>query len=160
MASALLNVWIVCFAVIAGGAFLTWIDRLERKPRTLAATDFSLPMSLAVGAAQLLALIPGVSRPAVAIPAAMLLGADRRAAAEYSLWLAIPSLAGLLACDLYQDGLQLAGSPLLGALGFAAAFLTAWPVARSFPDHVSRHGLTLFAWWRVIVGTLGLIGSV
>jgi undecaprenyl-diphosphatase len=158
IASSLLNLSIVGFALIAGGAFLLWIDRVWGKPRYRDATAFPLPVCLAVGLAQCLALVPGVSRPGAIIIAAVLLGSDKRAAADYALWLAMPTLAGILARDLVSGRAAFSASgALLGAVGFAAAFLTAWPVARAFPDYVARHGLALFAWWRVLAGTAALM---
>jgi undecaprenyl-diphosphatase len=152
------NIWLICFVLIVGGAVLLWVDQLDLKPRQHEATAFSLPMYLGIGLAQCLALIPGVSRSGAAIVAAMWLGADRRAAAEFSLWLAIPTLAGALAFDLYRSPVPLhADNAVLIAIGFAAAFVAAWWVVRTLPDYVARRGLALFAWWRVIVGTLGLI---
>jgi undecaprenyl-diphosphatase len=156
--SVLLNVWIVCFALIVGGAVLLWVDQLERAPRHHDATAFSLPMYFIIGLAQCLALIPGVSRSGAGIVAAMLLGADRRAAAEFSFWLAMPTMAGALAYDLYQNPARISSDEaVIIAIGFAAAFVAAWCVVKTFLDYVSRHGLRLFAWWRVLVGSLGLI---
>jgi undecaprenyl-diphosphatase len=158
IASSLLNLWIVGFALIVGGAFLLWIDRLEGEPRYRDAIDFPLPICLGIGLAQCLALVPGVSRPGAIIVAAMLAGAEKRAAADYALWLAMPTLAGILAFHVIRNPEALGGSgALLGAAGFAAAFLMAWLVVRTFLDYVSRHGLALFAWWRVLAGTAALI---
>jgi undecaprenyl-diphosphatase len=156
--SALFNVWIVCFALIVGGAVLLWVDQLDLKPRHHVATGFSLPMCFLIGLAHCLALIPGVSPAGTTIVAAMLLGADRRAAAEFSFWLAMPTLAGVLAYDLYRDHAEMnADNAAIAAIGFAAAFVAAWFVVKTFLDYVSSHGLRLFAGWRVIVGSLGLI---
>lgn len=158
IAGSLLNLAIVGFALIVGGALLLWIDRLAGKARYRDATAFPLPICLGIGLAQCLALVPGVSRPGAIIVAAMLFGAEKRAAADYALWLAMPTLAVSVAYDLVESrgGLS-AGGALLGAIGFAAAFLTAWLVARSFVDYVSRNGFALFAWWRVLAGTAALI---
>jgi undecaprenyl-diphosphatase len=154
----LFNAWIVCFALIVGGAILSWVDQLDLKPRYHEATGFSLPMYFTIGLAQCLAMIPGVSRSGATIVAALLLGADRRAAAEFSFWLAMPTMAGAIAHDLYQDHGQLsAANTVIVAIGFAVSFLTAWLVVKTFLDYVSRHGFKLFAWWRVILGSLGLI---
>jgi undecaprenyl-diphosphatase len=154
----LFNVWIVCFALIVGGAVLLWIDQLELEPRHHEATGFSLPMYFIIGLAQCLAMIPGVSRSGATIVAAMLLGADRRAAAEFSFWLAMPTMAGAFAYDLYKShGQMSAGNAILIAVGFAVSFAAAWLVVKTFLDYVSSHGFRLFAWWRVIVGSLGLI---
>ncbi len=154
----LFNVWIACFALIVGGAVLLWVDQLDLKPRHHEATGFPLPMYFLIGLAQCLAVIPGVSRSGASIVAAMLLGADRRAAAEFSFWLAMPTLAGVLAYDLYQNhGPMSANDVPVIAIGFAVSFAAAWFVVKSFLDYVSSHGFMLFAGWRVIVGSLGLI---
>jgi undecaprenyl-diphosphatase len=154
----LFNPWVVCFALIAGGAVLLWIDRLDLKPRYHEATGFTLPMYLVIGLAQCLSMVPGVSRSGATIVSAMLLGADRRAAAEFSFWLAMPTMAGAFAFDLYKNHAQMSsGSFLLVAIGFVVSFICAWFVVKTFLDYVSRHGFTLFAWWRVAVGTIGLI---
>ncbi len=154
----LFNPWVVCFALIAGGAVLLWIDRLDLKPRYHEATGFTLPMYLVIGLAQCLSMVPGVSRSGATIVSAMLLGADRRAAAEFSFWLAMPTMAGAFAFDLYKSHAQMSsGNLLLVAIGFVVSFISAWFVVKTFLDYVSRHGFTLFVWWRVAVGTIGLI---
>ena len=154
----LFNPWVVCFALIAGGAVLLWIDRLDLKPRYHEATGFTLPMYLVIGLAQCLSMVPGVSRSGATIVSAMLLGADRRAAAEFSFWLAMPTMAGAFAFDLYKSHAQMSsGNLLLVAIGFVVSFICAWFVVKTFLDYVSRHGFTLFVWWRVAVGTIGLI---
>jgi undecaprenyl-diphosphatase len=154
----LFNVWIVCFMLIVGGAVLMWIDRLDLKPRYDDVTKYSLPMYFGIGVAQCLAMIPGVSRSGATIVSAMLFGADRRSAAEFSFWLAMPTMAGAFAYDLYKSHSQLSmDSSLLIAIGFAVSFISAWIVVKTFLGYVQRHGFALFAWWRVIVGTLGLI---
>jgi undecaprenyl-diphosphatase len=79
---------------------LLWVDRLDLKPRYHEAMGFTLPMYLVIGLAQCLSMVPGVSRSGATIVAAMLLGADRRAAAEFSFWLAMPTMAGAFAFDL------------------------------------------------------------
>jgi undecaprenyl-diphosphatase len=156
--TVLFNVWIVCFALIVGGAVLLWVDQLDLKPRHHEATGFSLPMYFGIGLAQCLAMIPGVSRSGATIVAAMLLGADRRAAAEFSFWLAMPTMAGAFAYDLYKSHGQMSpDNTILIAIGFAVSFVAAWVVVKTFLDYVSSHGFALFAWWRVIVGSLGLI---
>ena len=154
----LFNVWIVCFALIVGGAVLLWVDEMDLKPRYDDAERFTLPMYLAIGVAQCLAMIPGVSRSGATIVSAMLLGADRRSAAEFSFWLAMPTMFGAFVYDLYKSRGQLSlDNGILVAFGFAIAFISAWIVVKSFLGYVQRHGFKLFAWWRVIVGTLGLI---
>jgi undecaprenyl-diphosphatase len=154
----LFNPWIVCCALIVGGAVLFWVDRLDLRPRYHDATRFTLPMYLIIGFAQCVSMIPGVSRSGATIVAAMLLGADRRAAAEFSFWLAMPTMAGAFAYDLYKNHAQMSHSNiLLVAVGFVVSFICAWFVVKTFLGYVSRHGFTLFVGWRVAVGALGLI---
>ena len=156
--SVLFNVWIVCFTLIVGGAILLWVDRLDLDTRYYEATKFSLPMYLGIGLAQCLSMIPGVSRSGATIVAAMLLGADRRSAAEFSFWLAMPTMAGAFAYDLLKSRGQLSmDNTILVAFGFAVSFVCAWIVVKTFLDYVQHHGFALFAWWRVVVGALGLI---
>jgi undecaprenyl-diphosphatase len=156
--SVLFNVWIVCFTLIVGGAILLWIDQLDLRPRYADAEKYSLPMYFFIGLAQCLAMIPGVSRAGATIVAAMLLGGDRRSAAEFSFWLAMPTMAGAFVYDLYKSRGQMSlDNGLLIAVGFAVSFVAAWIVVKTFLGYVQRHGFALFAWWRVVVGTLGLI---
>jgi undecaprenyl-diphosphatase len=154
----LFNPWVVCFSLIVGGAILLWVDQLDHDPHEHDATTFPLPMYLAIGFAQCLAMIPGVSRSGASIVAAMLLGADKRAAAEFSFFLAIPTMVGAFAYDLYKNRADMTVDHAgIIAIGFAVSFVTAIIVVKTFLTYVTRHGFTLFAWWRVIVGTLGLI---
>jgi undecaprenyl-diphosphatase len=156
--SYLFNPWIVCFSLIVGGAILLWVDQLDLKPHQYDATKFPLPMYLSIGFAQCLAMIPGVSRSGASIVAAMLFGADKHAAAEFSFFLAIPTMVGAFAYDLYKDRADMTADHAgIIAIGFAVSFVTAIIVVKTFLSYVTRHGFTLFAWWRVIVGTLGLV---
>jgi undecaprenyl-diphosphatase len=156
--SVLFNVWIVCFTLIVGGAVLLWIDRIDLDTRYHDATKFSLPAYFIIGLAQCVSMIPGVSRSGATIVAAMLLGADRRSAAEFSFWLAMPTMAGAFAYDLYKSRGQMSlDNSILVAFGFVVSFICAWIVVKTFLGYVQRHGFGLFAWWRVIVGSLGLI---
>ena len=155
----LFNVWIVCVSLIIGGGVLLWIDRLRLKPVYHDATQFPLMTYLIIGLCQCLAMIPGVSRSGATIVSAMLLGADKRAAAEFSFYLAMPTMAGAFAYDLMKNWGQMGGSNwLIVVVGFATSFVAAFIVVKSFLDYVSSHGFALFAWWRIIVGALGLIG--
>jgi undecaprenyl-diphosphatase len=155
----LFNPWIVCFSLIVGGAVLLYVDSLDLRPRYRDATAFSLPMYLGIGICQCFAMVPGVSRSGATIVSAMLFGADRRSAAEFSFYLAMPTMAGAFAYDLYKNGAHMsADNILVVAVGFIASFIAGWFVVKRFLDYVSGHGFDLFAWWRVIVGTLGLIG--
>src|SRR5438132_3415312 len=124
--SVLFNVWIVCFTLIVGGAILLWVDQLDLKPRYDDAERFTLPMYLGIGIAQCLAMIPGVSRSGATIVSAMLFGADKRAAAEFSFFLAIPTMVGAFAYDLYKNRADMtADHSMIIAIGFAVSFVTA-----------------------------------
>jgi len=155
----LFNPWIVCFTLITGGAILLWVDQLELKPIYHDATRFPLMSYLIIGFAQCVAMIPGVSRSGTTIVSGMLLGADKRSSAEFSFFLAIPTMVGAFAYDLYKNHSQMsADNTILVAVGFITSFVAAFLVVKTVLDYVTRHGFRLFAWWRVIVGTLGLIG--
>jgi undecaprenyl-diphosphatase len=155
----LFNVWIVCTMLIIGGGVLLWVDRLKLTPRYHDATGFPLQTYLLIGLCQCLAMVPGVSRSGATIVSAMLLGADKRSAAEFSFFLAMPTMAGAFTYDLLKNWGQLGGSNwLIVVVGFATSFVAAWIVVRMFLDYVSSHGFGLFAWWRIVVGALGLIG--
>jgi undecaprenyl-diphosphatase len=156
--NVLFNVWIVCFTLIVGGAVLLWIDSIDLRERYRDAQRYTLPMYLMIGVAQCLAMIPGVSRSGATIVAAMLLGGDRRSAAEFSFWLAMPTMFGAFVYDLYKSRgeMSMDHATLIG-VGFVVSFMCAWVVVKTFLGYVQHHGFALFAWWRVIVGTIGLI---
>jgi len=155
----LFNPFLVCCTLIAGGLVLMVIDELKLERTQHEATRFPLPMYVAIGLFQCLAMIPGVSRSGATIVGAMLMGADKRAAAEFSFFLAMPTMAGAFTYELaksyktlsFEDG-------ALIAVGFAAAFVSGLIVVKGLLDYVSRHGFSLFAWWRIAVGAAGLAG--
>src|SRR5690606_10290802 len=122
------------------------------------AARFPLSVYFRIGLFQCLAMVPGVLRSGATIVGALLLGADKRSAAEFSFFLAMPTMAGAFAYDLFKnrDALSAADLPII-ATGFVCAFLAAVLVVRSLLDFVSRRGYAPFGWWRLIVGTVGLI---
>ncbi|TIO18447.1 MAG: undecaprenyl-diphosphate phosphatase, partial [Mesorhizobium sp.] len=112
---------------------------------------------LQIGLFQCLSLIPGTSRSGSTIVGALLLGVDKRAAAEFSFFLAMPTMVGAFAFDLFKNRNVLTSADLpIIAVGFIAAFVTALFVVRFLLDYVSRKGYSLFGWWRLVVGGLGL----
>jgi undecaprenyl-diphosphatase len=157
--SVLFNVWIVCSMLVIGGFVLLWIDRLKLKPHYHDATKFTLPMYLGIGVMQCLSMVPGVSRSGATIVGAMLLGADKRAATEFSFWLAMPTMVGAFAFEAYKNRAEFAGGNnlLIIAIGFAVSFICGWFVVKTLLGFVARHGFALFAWWRIVVGALGLV---
>ena len=148
---------LICIMLILGGLVLLWVDRWALKPKYHDIMDFPLPMALGIGLFQCLALIPGTSRSGATIVGALLLGADKRSAAEFSFFLAMPTMAGAFAFDLMKNRDALSSADLtVIAVGFVAAFVAALIVVRHVLDYVSRHGFAVFAWWRLIVGAFGL----
>jgi undecaprenyl-diphosphatase len=151
---------VAAVALVVGGIAILVIERLVRKARVHDVEDFSTALSLKIGFCQVLAMIPGVSRAGATIMGSMLLGVDRRAAAEYSFFLAIPTMCGATAYSLYKNWAVLSfdGGALIVA-GFAAAFLAALVVVRTFIAFIGRHGFAPFAWYRIAIGLLaaGLI---
>src|SRR5947207_7163931 len=148
----LFNPWVVCFSLIVGGAILIWVDQLDLKPHEDDATRFPLLMYLWIGIAQCMAMIPGVSRSGASIVAAMLLGADKRSAAEFSFFLAIPTMVGPFAYVFYNNRADFTTDHLgIIGVGFVVSFIVAMIVVKTFLNYVTRHGFTFFALWRVIV---------
>ncbi len=154
----LFNPWIVCITLMIGGVVLLWVETLDLEPGHRDAQRFTLPMYLGIGICQCVSMIPGVSRSGATIVSAMLLGADRRSAAEFSFYLAMPTMAGAFVYDLYKNaGALTATNTMIIAVGFVTSFVAGWIVVKTFLDYVSRHGFTVFAWWRIVVGGLGMI---
>ncbi len=148
---------LICITLILGGIVLLFVDRLALTPRYTDAMSFPISLAVMIGLFQCLAMIPGVSRSGATIVGALLLGADKRSAAEFSFFLAMPTMAGAFAYDLYKNwsGID-AGDATNIVIGFVTAFIAGVIVVRYLLDFVSRHGYALFGWWRIIVGGLGL----
>ena len=118
-------------------------------------------MYLKIGFIQCLAMIPGVSRSGATIVGAMLMGASKRAAAEFSFFLAMPTMAGAFAYDLLKNYKILSANDVtIIVAGFISAFIAALLVVKLLLDYVSRHGFTPFAYWRILVGAAGLAGLI
>ncbi len=150
---------LICVTLIVGGVLLALVDRIELEPRHTEAMSYPPGLAFRIGVFQCLALIPGVSRSGATIAGALLMGCDKRSAAEFSFFLAMPTMAGAFGFDLYKnrDILSLDDATTI-AIGFVAAFIAAVIVVRHVLDFISRHGFAPFAWWRIAVGTAGLIG--
>ena len=148
---------VICVALIVGGIILLAVDRMRFETKYNDVMDYPLWTSFAIGLCQCVAMIPGVSRSGSTIVGAMLLGADKRSAAEFSFFLAMPTMAGAFAYDLYKNWKTLDTNDVtMIALGFVVSFFAALVVVRFLLDYVSRHGFALFGWWRIIVGGIGL----
>jgi undecaprenyl-diphosphatase len=155
----LFNPLIVCIALIVGGIVLLVVDEMPHRNEHRDATTFPLLMYLKIGFFQCLAMIPGVSRSGATIVGAMLMGADKRAAAEFSFFLAMPTMVGAFAYDLMKNYKTLTSTNfILIGVGFVFAFLAGLVVVKGFLTFVSKRGFSVFAWWRIIVGSAGLAG--
>lgn len=156
----LMSPWVVSVMLIIGGVAILVIERMARRPRHHAVEEFPLPLSLKIGLFQCIAMIPGVSRSGATIMGSLLMGVDRKAAAEFSFFLAIPTMTAATAYDLYKNwsALDFSGGTVI-AVGFLAAFLVAMVVVRAAIAFISRHGFAPFAWYRIVVGVamLGLL---
>ena len=149
---------LICTALLIGGIILLVVDRMTLRPRYDDVMDYPLWLALAIGVFQCLALVPGTSRSGATIVGALLLGTDKRSAAEFSFFLAMPTMAGAFVYDLYKnvDLLSVSDASYI-VVGFVAAFIAGLFVVRKLLDFVSRRGFAPFAWWRIIVGGAGLI---
>ena len=150
---------LIAVMLVLGGVILLFVDRIAKDPVHEDAMAFSLGMSLKIGFIQCLAMIPGTSRSGATIVGALLLGASKRAAAEFSFFLSMPTMAGAFAYDLYKNR-DVLDSGALGeiAIGFVFAFIAAVLVVRWLLDFISTHGYALFGWWRIGVGLAAILG--
>lgn len=148
---------IICISLVIGGVILLFVDRMRYQPQYVDVMDIPPLRALAIGFIQCLAMIPGVSRSGSTIVGGMLLGADKRTAAEFSFFLAMPTMTGAFAYDLYKNWSILTPDDVSHiVLGFIAAFITGAIVVRYMLDFISRRGLSFFGWWRILVGGIGL----
>lgn len=151
---------IIAAAFVAGGVIMLAVERFGPPPAVGDAEKTPLPSAFGVGVCQMLALIPGVSRSGATIVGGMLMRLDRAAAAEFSFFLAMPTMAAAFVHDLLEVKDHLAPERAVEiAIGFVMAFLAALVVVRPFLGFVRRAGFAPFAWYRIAVG-LGLYAAV
>jgi undecaprenyl-diphosphatase len=152
---------LICTTLLLGGIVLLVLDRVPLKPRYRSAYELSPRLALGIGICQTMAMVPGVSRSGATIVGAMLLGVEKRAAAEFSFFLALPTMAGAFAYDLYKnrDALSI-DDGLVILVGFVVAFLAALVVVRRLLDFVARRGYAPFGWWRIAVAVAGFAGLI
>lgn len=146
---------VVAGALVAGGVAILIVERLHPVDRITDAERMPVRTALGIGLAQILALIPGTSRSATTILGGYALGCSRRAATEFSFLLAIPVLGSATLYDLYKSRhLLSAGDGVMLAVGTAVAFITALVVIRGFLKYVGGHDFRVFAWYRIVFGTV------
>jgi len=158
--AVLFNPTVVCLALISGGIVILLVERLVPAPRHHEIEQFSPWLALKIGCCQCLAMVPGVSRSGATIIGSLLMGVDRRTAAEFSFFLAIPTMLGATVYDLAKNWSTMTADGLeLIAIGFVVAFVSALLVVRGFIGFISRYGFAPFAWYRIVLG-LGMLGLI
>jgi len=152
---------VVGWALIVGGLAILAIERVAKPGAYVGLGQLPMRQALGVGALQCLAMVPGVSRSGATIMGALAMGIDRRTAAEFSFFLAIPTMLGASTLELLDNRAELmAGTGPVGwshiAVGFAVSFVVALAVIKAFVAYVSRSGFAPFAWYRIVAGALAV----
>ena len=153
--------WFVATTFILGGFIILWAERRQQAVvRVQEADDMSWKDALKLGLVQCLALLPGTSRSGATIIGGMLLGLSRKAATDFSFYLAIPTLIGAGAYSLYKERalLSAADLPLFG-VGLLFSFISAWLCVRWLLRYISSHSFVPFAWYRIAFGIVVLVTS-
>ena len=155
------NATVVAVAFILGGIAILVIEKLAKRQDVAGVAEISTKTAFGIGIAQCLAMIPGVSRSGATIMGALSLRVERRTAAEFSFFLAIPTMVGATTLEFAKHHHDImAGAHGVGfgtvAVGFIVSFLVALVVVRAFVHYVSRHGFAPFAWYRIVVGAAAL----
>lgn len=155
--TVLFNPWVVSVALVAGGIAILLIERFVGRGEVRGVDDFTFGLSLRIGLLQCLAMIPGVSRSGATIMGARLLGVQRAPAAEYSFFLAVPTMVAATSYDLYKNwsGLTLDGLGLI-AVGLVVSFICAALVVRGVIAFINRYGFVPFAIYRIVIGLVML----
>jgi undecaprenyl-diphosphatase len=155
------NALVVAIAFIVGGVAILVIEKLAKRSEQGGVADMPVKTAVGIGIAQCLSMIPGVSRSAATIMGALTLGVERRTAAEFSFFLAIPTMLGATTLEFVKHRSELmAGASGVGigtvAVGFVVSFVVAMVVVRAFVRFISRHSFAPFAWYRLVVGVIAL----
>lgn len=150
---------IIAAALIAGGVFILLFEKRLTTQTTQSVDDVTLKQAVLIGLAQSVALVPGVSRSGATIMGSLALGLSRKAAAEFSFFLAMPVMMGAVAYDVYKNWDSILATHDgwgLMLTGFAGAFVTALAVVKTVVGFISRHGFAPFAWYRIVLGCVVL----
>ena len=144
----------VALAFIIGAFIIIWAEKREHKIRVHDIDDLSPLDALKLGIAQAFALIPGTSRSGATIIGGLLFGLSRKAATEFSFFLAIPTLIVASAYDLFKhrELLDFASDAPLFAVGLVAAFISALLAVKGLLRYISHHNFIIFAWYRIVFG--------
>ena len=154
------NLRVIAWAFIVGGAVMLVVERFQPKPLVFSADKTPMGRALAVGCCQALALVPGVSRSGATIIGGLLFGLERKAAAEFSFFLAMPTMGAAFAHDMWdvRHSLSADRAAEIG-VGFVLAFVAAALVVKPFLEYVGRSGFAPFAWYRIAAG-VALLGAL
>jgi undecaprenyl-diphosphatase len=153
----LFNTTSIAITWIIGGLIILWVESTHRQDVHHEADDLPLSTGALIGLAQAVAMIPGTSRSAATIVGARLLGVDRRAAAEFSFFLAIPTMVAAFAFEAFKNRHDFdTGSLGLLGVGFVVSFVAAYLVIKPFLDYVSTRGFAPFAYYRILLGGIVL----
>jgi undecaprenyl-diphosphatase len=143
----------VAIAFIVGGVIILWVERRQRPVRITDVDEMTWMDALKVGCVQCFALVPGTSRSGATIIGGLLFGLSRKAATEFSFFLAVPTLLSAGAYELYKERALLSSADLgWFAVGAVAAFISAFLCVRWLLRYVSSHDFTVFAWYRIAFG--------
>ena len=156
--TVLFSPMVVSFALIGGGIIMLKVENMARTYQVRSLDDMPYSTALKIGFIQCIAMVPGVSRSGATIVGAMLLKVDRKTSAEYSFFLAIPTILAAATYDLYKsrDSLVLDDIGLI-AVGFVAAFVSALVFIKAFMAIISRYSFRPSAWYRIILGSIMLL---
>ena len=154
------NAKVVAIALIVGGVAILLIERMAKRENTVGVAEMPAKTALGIGIAQCLAMIPGVSRSGATIMGALSMGVERRTAAEFSFFLAVPTMLGSTTLEVVKHRHEIMSGAGVGfgliAVGFVVSFLVALVVVRAFVHYISRHGFAPFAWYRIVAGAAAL----
>ena len=148
---------LVAVMLVLGGIVILLLERVVHSARFDSVEAIPTRTAIAIGFVQCLAMVPGVSRSGATIIGGLLMGLERKTAAEFSFFLAVPTMAGATVYALYKDRALLSTDDLGAiAIGLVISFLVALVVVKAFVAIVSRYGFAPFAWYRIAAGTAAL----
>lgn len=149
---------VVAVALLIGGILILLIERMVKVVKVTSVETMPLGTALAIGVVQCIAMIPGVSRSGATILGALLMGVERKTAAEFSFFLAVPTMAGATVYALWSDRALLTLDDMSAiSIGLVTAFLVALVVVKAFVAIVARFGFAPFAWYRIIIGSSAIL---
>lgn len=149
---------VVAVALVIGGVLILLIERMVKTVKVESVEAMPFRTALSIGAVQCIAMIPGVSRSGATILGALLMGVERKTAAEFSFFLAVPTMIGATAYALWSDRALLTLDDINAiGIGLVSAFLVALVVVKAFVAVVARFGFAPFAWYRIIIGSAAIL---